>query len=79
MIRVVQMACPLSLSFSLLLTSAFFVIVECANNTEVISHCTDKQPYWDLYIACSLRGEQLYDLISHISSKETFVLACVCA
>ena len=34
--RVVQMACPLNLPISLLLKSAFFVIVECANNTEVI-------------------------------------------
>lgn len=38
MIRVVQMACPLSLPISLLLKSACFVIVECANNTEVIAY-----------------------------------------
>ena len=49
-IGVVQMACPLCLPSSLLLNSALFVIVECANNTEVISLYTDKQPcavYWD--------------------------------
>ena len=82
-IRVVQLACPLSLPFSWLTKSAFF-IMECANNTEVICHCTDKQPctvYWDLadlYNVFSFRGEQLYNSISLVSSIETFVLACIC-
>ena len=54
-----------------------------ANYTEVISHCTDKRPcigtYADLWNAFILRGEQLYDSISLLSSKGAFVFVCVCA
>ena len=57
------MACPLKFSILFVFKFCIFGIVECANNTDVISHCIDEQPcigtYADIHNALTLGENSL--------------------
>ena len=76
------MACPLKFTVLFVFKFCIFGIVECANNTDVISHCIDKQPcigtYADIYNALTV-GENSFNIRSALypAKKPASVLVFV--